>query len=149
MCDVVGFGAGAAGDDPCLDAIALSGLVCESAGDLDESGGWGDPSADDHVVAVEADVSAGGVEERPLEFFVGDGGAALPLVAGEIWEVGEGGDASCFGVVFAVAVLPDEGFVFFGFAGLVEEAEGKGEFGGGGVAGVEVLVDFSDAFCGG
>jgi hypothetical protein len=142
-------GAGLAVDDMGADAVAGLGFVRDRAGDGDRAIVGGGPAADDGVVERVAGVAAVGGQLQPPELAVGPGGGALPGLAGEVGERGEGFDFAGGGVDRAVAVLPGT-FRDLGWRGVWgdfrrdEEVSGGDDFVVGGVALVEELVEVAD-----
>ena len=124
--------------DKSTDAVARFRLVGEFRADREGHGAGGGPATDRGVIFIVAGVASGGVEIDPPELRIRHGGASLPGTPGEMRQRGEGGDAPGRFVDGPVAVAPVGGGGRGGrqvrISGRLDQNEGLGQFGVGGIA---------------
>ena len=87
-------------------AVAVFRRVIELAGNRDQAAARRGPAANHGVLLVIACMTARGVENRPADLRIGQGGAPLPGRTGEVRQRRELYDAVLGGAERAVAVLP-------------------------------------------
>src|SRR6185369_16662668 len=95
-----------AGNDVAADAIALSRVVGERAGDGDAGVPRGDPATHRRMLLVIARVSAGFRQHDPAEGRIGLSGPALELGAGEVRQAIKRFESFRSGIEFTIAVFP-------------------------------------------